>query len=85
MLSLKSAEAIYKRFLILCNGQITCKNIMNLNDEDMKKIEISRQKISYIRSITKFFIGSLIDFKNLSNLSQEEVINELVKIRGVGN
>ncbi|MEI7668840.1 MAG: DNA-3-methyladenine glycosylase 2 family protein, partial [Pseudomonadota bacterium] len=57
-------------------------NILAKNDEELRLLGLSRQKIAYLRNISLFFIeNSEFDWINKSDA---EVIKELVAIKGIG-
>lgn len=78
--SFKAAITIKKRFLKkifnLSNAQII---EMDLND--LKSIGISNRKAIYIKNVYQYFRECSYDFINSSN---NDVINELTKIKGIG-
>lgn len=83
-LSGKAAQAIYKRFLNLFNNNHPSPNdIIKLNNSSLSEIGLSQQKIIYINNLATFFIdnGRNIDFCNLSN---DEIRNKLISIKGIG-
>ncbi|MFL2625009.1 MAG: DNA-3-methyladenine glycosylase family protein [Candidatus Marisimplicoccus sp.] len=78
--SFKAAITIKKRFLKkifnLSNAQII---EMDLND--LQSIGISNRKAIYIKNVYQYFRECSYDFINSSN---NDVINELTKIKGIG-
>lgn len=85
-LSIKASDTIYKRFKTLFD-QTTFPDpqaILITEDEKMRACGISFQKISYIKSVADAFISDLIDAKKIAQMSDEEVIQALIQIRGVG-
>ena len=80
-LSMQSAKAIYTRFLDLFNNKPTPTTLNVINDVILKDIGISKQKINYIKEITKYFLNHNIDFNSLTN---KEVYDELIQIKGIG-
>lgn len=78
--SFKAAITIKKRFLKkifnLSNAQII---EMDLND--LQSIGISNSKAIYIKNVYQYFRECSYDFINSSN---NDVINELTKIKGIG-
>jgi len=79
----RAAETIWKRFVLLC-GDVTPTNILALNPEDIRACGLSARKTEYITGIAKLSFSGEVDFVNLSKLSDKEVVDELVKLRGVG-
>jgi DNA-3-methyladenine glycosylase II len=85
-LSVKASDTIYRRFKALF-GKDTCptpKEVLAMQDEQLRTAGISFQKISYIKSVADAFISDLIDLEKIKKMSDEEVIAALTQIRGVG-
>ena len=78
--SFKAAITIKKRFNNLI-GKLSYKNIQEIDNKDLQSIGISFKKVEYIKNVYLYFLNNKLDFKILDN---EEVINELTKIKGVG-
>ena len=78
--SFKAAITIKKRFNNLI-GKLSYKNIQEIDNEDLQSIGISFKKVEYIKNVYLYFLNNKLDFKILED---EEVINELTKIKGVG-
>lgn len=78
--SFKAAITIKKRFI---NKVLDLSNdeIINLSDEDLQSIGISYRKVEYIKNVFKYFKNFKYDFDNASN---DNVIKELIKIKGIG-
>jgi DNA-3-methyladenine glycosylase II len=62
----------------------TPQQILSMPDEALRSAGISFQKISYIKSVADAFLSDLIDAKKIKHMSDEEVIQALTQIRGVG-
>ena len=78
--SFKAAITIKKRFIQKVE-KLSNDEILKLNDKDLQSIGISFRKVTYIKNVFKYFKENSFDFINSSN---EEVINELIKIKGIG-
>lgn len=84
-LSTKVAKVIYNRFLDLYGGkEPTPKQILDTPFDKLKAIGLSNAKTNYIQNVCKFFIENNITDSRLSKMSDEEIIEELTKIKGVG-
>lgn len=88
-LSVKAAGTIYNRFLELFNikphhGFPTPKQILKMDKEKIRKAGISYRKIEYIKDIANAFDKGLINEEKLKKMKDEEIVVELVKLRGVG-
>jgi len=55
-----------------------------MKDEALRTAGISYGKISYFKAIAKAFQERLLDHKKITAMTDEEVIIELTKIKGVG-
>ena len=79
-ISIKAAVTIWSRLETLLDGQITQQNIIHIKENKLKKIGLSRQKISYLKDLSK----SNIESTSWNTLADQEVINEITKIKGIG-
>jgi DNA-3-methyladenine glycosylase II len=83
-LSGKVAKIIYTRFLALFEKDNPRPDqYLKINNSDLREIGLSKQKISYINNLSNFFINdnNLSQFKNLS---EQEITNKLIPIKGIG-
>src|SRR6478609_4924508 len=80
--SLASAKACFDK---LCGrvGNVTPESLRRSTDEQLKKDGFSRQKTSYARHLAEAVIAQHIDFEALNSLSDAEVKNKLIKLKGV--
>jgi len=84
-LSEASATAITKKFLKLYKKFPTPKQVVNTTDKKLRDSGISGTKINYIKGLSKKIVQKEIDFRKISKLNNEQVIEELTKIKGIGN
>jgi DNA-3-methyladenine glycosylase II len=81
----KAGDAILKKFLLLFpKRKITAKKVLSLEGEKMRQAGISPQKLKYLRSLAEHFIEKKIRVEDFNKLSEEEIISELVKVKGIG-
>lgn len=84
-LSTKVADVIYKRFLDLYGGkEPTPQEVKDTPHEKLRSIGLSNNKARYIQQVALFAIESGMEYKVLSKMSNEELINYLTQIKGVG-
>jgi DNA-3-methyladenine glycosylase II len=84
-LSTKVADVIHKRFLNLYQTPApTPEQILATPLEVLRKIGLSNAKTNYVHNVARFAIEKGIDHKRLSKLTNEEVIEYLTQIKGVG-
>ena len=84
-LSVKVAEVIYKRFLNLYGKtEPTPQEIFNTPNETLRAIGLSNSKVNYVKNVAQFAMENGMDEKKLSKMTDEEVIEYLTPIKGVG-
>lgn len=84
-LSTTVAKVLFKRFLELYNGkEPTAKQILETPAETFRSIGFSNAKASYVHNVCRFFIENKITDAQLHKMSNEEVIDLLTQIKGVG-
>ena len=83
-LSSKVSLVIRKRFIDLYGGEPTPRQIIDTPFEKLRAIGLSNAKVNYVQNVARFEIEKGMDHKKLSKMSNEEVIDYLTQIKGVG-
>lgn len=84
-LSIKASDTIFKRFLdIFGDKNPTPGQIITIPDETLRGVGISYAKIKYIKGIDEAVSNKKIDLDALHTMTDEEVITELTKLKGIG-
>jgi DNA-3-methyladenine glycosylase II len=84
-LSVKAASTIYNRFLDLFpNRYPNPEWILALEHEQLRAVGLSNQKASYIKNTAQFFIENDLIEKDWNTITDEDIINHLITIKGVG-
>jgi DNA-3-methyladenine glycosylase II len=84
-LSTKVADVIYHRFLDLFGKmEPTPEEILATPFETLRAIGLSNAKTNYVHNVARFAIEKGLDHKHLNKLNNEEVIEYLTQIKGVG-
>jgi DNA-3-methyladenine glycosylase II len=84
-LSIKAASTIYVRFLdLFTDGYAYPEEVMALDLPGLRSVGLSRQKASYIQNVADFFVREKLEQKDWSVLNDEEIIEYLTQIKGVG-
>ncbi len=84
-LSMKAARTISGRVLDLCpRRRLSPAALVALTDQQLRGAGLSRQKVTYLRSVCDHFQTGQLKPRRLARLSDEEAIEQLVDIRGVG-
>jgi DNA-3-methyladenine glycosylase II len=84
-ISVKAADAILARLrTALTDGRITPEALLQLEHEQLRTIGLSPQKARYIRDLTEHVASGRLDLERLSEFEDEEIINRLVVVKGIG-
>src|SRR5258706_2443736 len=85
-LSGKAADTIFKRFLSLYKNSKfpAAKDLLKTDTERLRGAGMSYSKAQYIKNIAEAVVKKELDANKLKKLSDEEIIKELTKIKGVG-
>jgi len=82
-LSVASARAIYSRLQDLVKP-MTPKNFLSTDTNLLKETGLSWQKVNYCLGISKACSTNQINFKSLKEKEDLEIIQELIKLKGIG-
>jgi DNA-3-methyladenine glycosylase II len=80
----KAAVTIFKRFTVLAGDPVTPEGIVKLTAEQLRSVGLSKQKSSYLRDMAERAIRGELDFTRLPEMTDEEVIQHLTQVKGVG-
>ena len=84
-LSGKAANTIYQRLVsLLPDKKNNPKEVLNLTDENMRKAGLSFQKIKYIKNLAVFFNNNSFHKRDVNKMTDEEISNQLIEIKGIG-
>ena len=83
-ISTKAADSIWARFEIKCKKKINPETVLKLSASTLKSAGLSRQKVSYLKNIAKNFNHKYFDIKNLKKMNDQDAINYITKLKGLG-
>lgn len=84
-LSVRVADVIYERVLnLMPKKKLDPKAILKIDDQTLRSAGLSYGKIKYIKDLSQKVSDGELDLDNLEKLENEEVINELTKVKGIG-
>lgn len=94
-ISVKAADAIFKRFVALFNphsgtvggaaaGYPAPALLLAKTDDELRAAGLSFQKIKYLKSVAEFSLTNRLDRPFFDALTDEEIVQYLLPIRGVG-
>ena len=82
-ISVKAAQAVWDKFENKIK-KVTPINTANMHFMSIKSCGLSRQKITYLKSLSDAFLNQKIIPGNWRKLSDEDIIDELIQIKGIG-
>jgi DNA-3-methyladenine glycosylase II len=82
-ISVKAAQTVWDRFALLPEG-MTPPNVLRLKVDDMRAAGLSARKVEYLVDLALHFDGQRLRVDGWQSLDDEEIIRELVAIRGIG-
>lgn len=80
----KAAVTIFRRFAALAGEPLTPEGILKLTDEQLRSVGLSKQKSAYLKDLAAKTAAGQLDFARLPDLSDEEVIQHLTQVKGIG-
>ena len=83
-ISTRAADSIWAKFEKKCKKNITPKMVLKLSSKNLKTAGLSRQKVSYLKNVAKNFNNKSFDVKKLKTMNDEESINYITKLKGLG-
>ncbi len=80
-----AAKAISNRFRSLYGKSFPKPiDVINTSDSKLRKTGLSRMKIEYIKELSKAIESKKLKMRSISKLSDEEVVEQLTQIKGIG-
>lgn len=84
-LSVKAGRTIFNRFLDLFGGEMpTPEQIIAKDIEELRGVGCSYAKANYIKDLAVHIADGRLDLRHISTLPNDEVIRQLVAVKGIG-
>lgn len=84
-LSVKVADVIFARFENLFpEKQVTPEQVLLIDTEKMREVGMSYAKAKYVKAIAQHVLDSPLMFEQFDEMSDEDIIADLIQIKGVG-
>jgi len=80
----KAALTIFNRFSAVAGNPLTPEGILKLTPEQMRSVGLSKQKSSYLLDMAERAHRRELDFSRVPTMSDEEVVEHLTQVKGVG-
>ncbi len=82
-ISVKAAQTVWDRFILLTK-KLTPASILKMKVDDMRAAGLSARKVEYLVDLALHFDNGGVRVKEWDAMQDEEIIAELVAIRGIG-
>ena len=84
-LSTKAARTIYLRVLDIFAGTTPSpEQLLEATEKDLRGAGLSGRKVEYLRDLAAHVISGELELDRLDSLTDEEAIEEIVAVRGLG-
>jgi DNA-3-methyladenine glycosylase II len=84
-LSTKAARTIHLRVLDLFDGETPAPaQLLEASEADLRGAGLSGRKVEYIQDLARHVLSGELELDRLGELGDEEAIEELVAVRGLG-
>ena len=82
-ISVKAAQSVWDRLEIKVS-KVSPNIIIKMHSSTLKSVGLSRQKVNYLKNLANAFIEKKIKLNMWNEMTDEEIIQDLIKIKGVG-
>ena len=84
-ISTKAAATIHGRLVALMPGGVATPDaLLSISDDQLRGAGLSRQKSAYLRDLGDKVSSGLLPVHSLADLTDDEVIEAIVKVKGLG-
>ena len=83
-LATNAAEAIFRRFRKIYPRFPTTAQILSTRKSKLRKAGLSGMKIDYLKDLARNIEEGRLDMKSLPKMSDDEVIEHLTQVKGIG-
>lgn len=83
-LAAAAASTIHGRFVDACRGDVRPEKVLRVREATFRKAGLSRNKLAAIRDLATKVKGGEVDVHDLDRLSDDEVVERLTRVRGIG-
>jgi DNA-3-methyladenine glycosylase II len=82
-ISVKAAQSVWDR-MVACVGEVTPQNVLSKPRPQLRACGLSDRKTEYIADLAQHFADGSIHVHRWPQMTDEEIIEELVEVRGIG-
>lgn len=80
----KAADAIYGRFELLLESEVTPEKLLAIDQEKIRAVGLSWAKVRSVVDLSTKVLAKELILENLEQMTDEELIVELSKVKGIG-
>ena len=82
-ISVKAAQSVWDR-VVAAAGQIEPPRLLEMPVEEMRACGLSASKVVYLKDLARYFDEKLVNPRRWPRMSDDEVIADLVRVKGIG-
>ncbi len=82
-ISVKAAQSVWDR-VVACCGEITPQSVLSRPRPELRACGLSDRKTEYIADLAQHFADGRIHVHRWPQMSDEQIIAELIEVRGIG-
>jgi len=82
-ISVKAAQTVWDRFILLTR-KLTPTSLLKMKVDDMRAAGLSARKVEYLVDLALHFDNGGVHVRDWDAMQDEEIIAELIAIRGIG-
>jgi len=84
-LSIKVVRIIWKRFTdLFVDGYPDANQLLTIDHRIMRKVGLSNSKANYLKNVAEFKLSNDMSFEYLQAMTDQEIVDYLTQIKGVG-
>ena len=80
----KAAASIFARVRKAAGPRFTARSVLRLKPEELRACGLSNQKATYMLDLAEHVVTRKINFKRLMELPDDDVIEQLTRVKGIG-
>ncbi|SHF52619.1 DNA-3-methyladenine glycosylase II [Caloramator proteoclasticus DSM 10124] len=80
---MKAAYSVCNKLLTLLD-EVRFDNILKCQEEASRSVGLSKSKVVYIKDLAQKIKDGVVNIDNIDSLTDEEIIKELIKVKGIG-
>lgn len=82
-ISVQAADTVWGRLEGAC-GEVEPQTMATVGPESLAQCGLSRRKVDYLLGLSQAFLSGQLQIQNWPGMTNEEIIDELTQLRGIG-